>query len=573
MNRQQILNALRSQPEISVLIIGAGINGIGTFRDLAMQGVDVLLIDKSDFCAGASAASSHMVHGGLRYLENAEFRLVREALAERNRLLQNAPHYVKPLPTTIPIFKWLSGTLNAPLKFLNLRNKPGERGALVIKIGLTLYDWFTRGQQTLPRHKFFSKRASLEKRPKLNPQIICTAQYYDAWMPYPERLCMELIMDAEADCDRAWALNYVSAASANQDRVTLRDEVTTQEYIVKPKVVINATGAWIDLTNKALKRGTRYIGGTKGSHLIVDHPELHAATDGNEIFFENKDGRIVLFFPLEDRVLMGTTDIPVNDPENAVCTEEEVDYILEMVQKVFPAIKVDRSQIVFHFSGVRPLPSSHAATAGQISRDHSIHTTEPNGEISFPIFSLVGGKWTTYRAFSEETADKALERLKLARKTRTDRTPIGGGKGYPRGEAAREQWVRSLAEKHNLPLERAQTLFKRYGTYADKVATFLTAERDETLHHHPDYTQREILFIAAQEKIIHLDDLLLRRTPIAMLGQINGDLLQELATLLSTTLGWDEAQTRQETERTAALLKQQHGVDAERLHPTEKAGP
>lgn len=139
MKRQDVLAALRQQPEVSVLIVGAGVNGIGTFRDLAQQGVDVLLVDKADFCNGASAASSHMLHGGIRYLENGEFRLVREALTERNRMLHNAPHYSKPLPTTIPIYSWFSGFFNAPLKFLNLRDKPSERGGVVIKLGLMMY--------------------------------------------------------------------------------------------------------------------------------------------------------------------------------------------------------------------------------------------------------------------------------------------------------------------------------------------------------------------------------------------------------------------------------------------------
>ncbi len=127
MNRQEILDYYQQSPNVSVLIIGAGVNGIGTFRDLALQGVDVLLVDKGDFCSGASAASSHMIHGGIRYLENGEFRLVREAVQERNRLIENAPHYVKPLPTVIPIFNLFSGLLNAPLKFLGLLYKPAER--------------------------------------------------------------------------------------------------------------------------------------------------------------------------------------------------------------------------------------------------------------------------------------------------------------------------------------------------------------------------------------------------------------------------------------------------------------
>ena len=138
MNRTEILQNLKKTPKLDVLIVGAGVNGIATFRDLALNGARVLLVDRADFASGASAASSHMAHGGIRYLENGEFRLVREAVQERNRMLLNAPHIVKPLPTTIPIFKTFSGLLNAPLKFFNILDRPTERGALVIKIGLML---------------------------------------------------------------------------------------------------------------------------------------------------------------------------------------------------------------------------------------------------------------------------------------------------------------------------------------------------------------------------------------------------------------------------------------------------
>src|SRR5512140_1395921 len=168
MNRDEILASIKSDPNISVLVVGAGINGIGTFRDLALNGVNVLLVDRGDFCSGASAASSHMAHGGIRYLENGEFRLVREAVRERNRLIENAPHVVKPLPTTIPIFKFWSGLLNAPLKFFNLLDRPAERGALVIKFGLMFYDAFTKGQGTVPPHKFERREKSLAQYPRLN---------------------------------------------------------------------------------------------------------------------------------------------------------------------------------------------------------------------------------------------------------------------------------------------------------------------------------------------------------------------------------------------------------------------
>ncbi|MBZ0275570.1 MAG: FAD-dependent oxidoreductase, partial [Anaerolineae bacterium] len=292
MTRQEVLAKLRTNPNVSVLIVGAGINGIGVFRELALNGVDVLLVDRADFCSGASAGSSHMVHGGLRYLENAEFRLVREALTERNRLLINAPHYVKPLPTTVPMFKWFSGILNAPLKFLGLRDKPGERGAIIIKLGLMMYDFFARSYRTMPTHTFRLSASSLMQRPQINHDVIATATYYDAWMPYPERICMELILDSEALSADARALNYVSLQQGKGDTVTLKDELTGEMYAVKPKIVVNAAGPWIDFTNQTMGHTTKFIGGTKGSHLILNHPELHAATQGNEMFFENKDGRI-----------------------------------------------------------------------------------------------------------------------------------------------------------------------------------------------------------------------------------------------------------------------------------------
>ncbi len=297
MNRNEILSSLKSNPEVSVLIVGAGINGIGTFRDLALNDVNVLLIDRADFCSGASAASSHMAHGGVRYLENGEFRLVREAVQERNRLLQNAPHIVKPLPTTIPIFKIFSGFLNAPLKFMRLLDKPSERGSLVIKIGLMFYDAFTGKQRSIPVHQFLNRGASLARWNKLNPNIVNTATYYDGAILNPERLGLELILDAEAGNPMARAINYMSLVSGTGNKLLVRDELTDAIYEIKPRLLINAAGPWIDFANRSLGLSTRFIGGTKGSHLVLDHPELRAAIGDHEFFFENKDGRIVLILP------------------------------------------------------------------------------------------------------------------------------------------------------------------------------------------------------------------------------------------------------------------------------------
>jgi glycerol-3-phosphate dehydrogenase len=561
MNRNEILSAVKSHPEVSVLIVGAGINGIGTFRDLALNGVDVLLVDRADFCSGASAASSHMAHGGIRYLENGEFRLVREAVQERNRMIQNAPHLVKPLPTTVPMFKIFSGLLNAPLKFLRLLDKPSERGSVVIKVGLMFYDAFTGKQRTVPRHQFQNRKASLARWSKLNPRIIHTATYYDGAILQPERLGLELILDAEADQPNARAVNYMSLANANGNTLLLRDELTDTVYEVKPHLMINAAGPWIDFANRSIGLSTHFIGGTKGSHLILDHPELRKAIGDHEFFFENKDGRIVLIFPLFDRVLVGTSDIEIENPDEANCTEEEVDYFIEMIARVFPTIKITRENIVYRFSGVRPLAASHAKTTGQITRDHEIQVISGDWTgLSFPVYSLVGGKWTSFRAFSEQVTDKALEFLGKPRQKDTRALPIGGGRGYPSTPEEIKRKIDGIAAWTGLPAERIQVLFERYGTRTEQIATFISRVQDMLLKSLPAYSRREIGFIAQYEKVIHLDDFLLRRSMLAMLGHLTSEVVEEIAEAVGESLNWEGERKKDEIARALNLLEAQHRV-------------
>ena len=542
--------SLRDHADVSVLIVGGGINGIGLLNELALQGVDVLLVEKSDFCAGTSAAMTRIIHGGLRYLENAEFRLVRESLRERNRLLRSAPHYVKPLPTTIPIFSWTSGIAPAIRNFAGWPAKPGNRGALLIKVGLTLYDVLAGRESPLPRHRFRLRRAALARWPALNPEVVCTATYYDAKITYPERLCLELVLDAEAACPAARALNYVRVQSAAGGVVILRDEVSGETCAVRPRIVVNATGPWIDFTNRGLGRESRFIGGTKGSHVVLDHPELLEATGEGMIYFVNRDGRICIFYAVQDRVIAGATDIPEEDPE-AVCDEAEVDYILEAMRLAFPSIRVDRSHVVFRFCGVRPLPRSDALTPGQISRDHSYPVLPPGNGIDFPIYSLVGGKWTTFRALAEQVASEILRALGRPRMRSSADVPIGGGKGYPR-----------MPLGAGLPQERLTTLLERYGTGADRVAAYLQAGPDAPLTCHSGYSRREIEFMARGERVVHLDDLVLRRTLMALLGQVNRPLLEELAAIVAPVLGWSEQDAAAEVERTTELLEKVHGAMA-----------
>jgi glycerol-3-phosphate dehydrogenase len=508
LNRQDTLATLKSRSP-SVLIVGGGINGVGTFRDLTLQGVDTLLIDRADFCSGASAASSRMAHGGIRYLENGEFRLVRESVQERNLLIRNAPSLVRPLPTTIPIFKTFSGLFNAPLKFFGWLDKPSERGGLIIKIGLILYDTFTGKDRTVPRHIFDNRTTSLRKYPRINPAVRYTATYYDGIILSPERLTLELLLDAEKEGGHARSLNYVSLVEGDEGKVTLMDKLTGQNFEITPRLIINASGPWIDGTNRDLGLMTKYIGPTKGSHLVLDNPELRAAIGDHEFFFENKDGRIVLIFPLFDKVMVGTTDIPIEDPDSVRCTDREVDYFIDMVGRVFPEIQVSRAQIVFRFSGVRPLAYTKARNAGQITRDHYIQEDKRGG---IPVYSLVGGKWTSFRAFSAKVTDRVLAFLGLPRKFDTQALPIGAGN------------------------------------------TALVLKVD------PHISHSEIASMAEREKIIHLDDLVLRRTLLACLGQLNRPLLVELANSLGESLGWDDVEKKAEVTRTIQILADRHGV-------------
>lgn len=556
MNRPQSIEHFRSNPSIPVLIVGAGANGVGVLWDLAQQGVDALLVDRGDFCSGTSAASGRVVHGGLRYLENGEFRLVREALRERNLLLKNAPHCVVPLPVAMPAFSWTKGLVHAARQFLGLRSKPGDRGALILHIGMSLYDAFS-GRGAVPAHRYCSRKKALSERPGLNPSIKCSFVYYDARLKYPEQLCMEMIGDAQAAHAGAHALNYCPVVGVDGDSVVLEDGVTGERLSVKPQIVINAGGAWIDLVNQAMNRSSSFIGGTRGSHLIVDHPQLHALCREQMLFYVNEDARICVFYPIDDRVLVGTTDIPDAEPDRAVCTEAETDYLLAAVRRVLPELTIDRSHVVFTFSGVRPLPRMDAATPGQISRDHSMPVLPGGDEARFLVYSLVGGKWTIFRAFAEQVTDRVLSDLGRPRLCTTANTAIGGGHEYP---SDRRAWIDRCSAETTVHSETIERLFERYGTLARDIALYIAEQPDAPLVHLSTYSQREVVYLATREKAVHLDDVILRRTMIGLLGRTTRPLLEEISQLLAPHLGWSDRQMHEEVERTVNLLRERHLV-------------
>nr|WP_308468858.1 glycerol-3-phosphate dehydrogenase/oxidase [Glaciibacter superstes] len=575
------MDALRSRPRAEVLIVGGGINGIATFRDLALQGVDVVLVERSDWCSGASAASSHMIHGGIRYLENGEFRLVKESVQERNGLLATAPHYVKPLKTTVPIFSTFAGLLAAPLRFItHASGKPSERGAALIKTGLVLYDSFSRDGGRLPRHAFRGKRRSLTELPQLNPAVKYTATYFDASVHDPERLALDVLQDgldaagSAGSAGSARAANYVEAIGLDGDGVQLRDALTGETFRVTAEVVINASGPWTDLTNGAFGAETAFMGGTKGSHIVLDNPELLAACNGRELFFEHSDGRIVLIYPLNGRVLVGTTDLEADVQAPAVCTEAEVDYFFELIRHVFPTVSVKREDIVFRFAGIRPLPKHDDTQPGFVSRDYRIERDTAPAAPGVTVLSLVGGKWTTFRALAERLGDEALELLGRTRGRSTAGLPIGGGVGFPTTDAAHAVWIAAHADE--IGRERAEQLLARYGT---KAAAVIEASvgwdggmlPDAPLTHAPDFGVREVGHIVRAEHVVHLTDLVLRRTNLAFTGRVTRALLEELASVAGGVLGWNEAIREVEIETTTLLLAERHGVHLYVARPTATA--
>lgn len=541
--------------DIDVLILGAGVNGAGLFRDLCEQGLSCVISDKGDFGGGTSAAPSRLIHGGIKYLETGELGLVAQSTLERNLLLKNAPHLVRPLPTVIPIFSWLKGIPAALRTLLGSTTAPRSRGAVLMKIGLSMYDFYGRRHRVMPRHQLWSKSRALREIPPLTPRIVAAGQYYDATVTQPERLVWELLADGMRASPDSRALNHTAIADTDGDVVRLL--TPDGPLTLRPRIVINAAGPWIDRVNEQLGAPSRLIGGTKGSHILLDHPALLAALKGRMIYFEADDGRICLVFDYLGRALVGSTDIRADDPDDVACTDPEIDYFIAALRGLLPGLRFDRAQIVYAYAGIRPLPASDATAPGLISRDHSAPVAEPQGTRRWPIISLVGGKWTTFRGFSEEVADVVLQRLGRARQVSTQALPIGGGRDLPRDDAGRAAWVQRVAQQTGIGAARVAQLLERYGTTAQPILA-LEAGSAARLNDAPDYSLAEFDWMIRHENVRRLSDVVMRRSAIAVTGRLSQRDLSRIAGLCAAALGWDDARQAAELATTQALLVQRH---------------
>ncbi len=407
-----------------VVILGAGINGAALARELVLNGASVTVVEADDVASGTTRWSTRLVHGGLRYLEYGEVGLVRESLAERARLVRLAPHLVQPLGFYVPLRGWLGGLRAAAARVLGLdalarrfTDRRG-RGAIAVGLGLRMYDFLARGTGW-PRHRM--ARAGGEGLPRVDARRYPLAALYDdARMTLPERFTVELLVDAAriaAEKGLPFDVHTRCAARLDDDgRIRLfraGAEGTRAAAVLAPRAIVNATGAWVDRTNRDCLPGTGarrpLVGGTKGSHLVLDHPPLRAALGARAVYAEAEDGRPVFVIPFGLRfVLVGTTDLPfAADPATARADGAEIDYLLGVAATLFPDAAPPQASLVGHYAGVRPLPATAGAPAG-ITRRHMLVALEGT---PVPAWAIVGGKLTTCRSLAEEAASRVLGAL------------------------------------------------------------------------------------------------------------------------------------------------------------------
>lgn len=404
-----------------VLILGAGINGCAIARELACSRVPLCLVDRADIASGATAYSSRLIHGGLRYLEYGEFDLVRESLAERTRLLRLAGDFVRPLELAIPVARRWGGWLSAAGRFLRWPYWPSTsaprrgRGLHLVRAGLRFYDVYAR-DPSLPRHR--AERVTAATEPAVDSRAfrwLCS--YCDGQIAYPERFTLALLRDAQQLARQSGAplrvLTYHDTTLSGR-RVTIRPLVPApgEPVSFEPAAIINATGAWVDLTLRRLEISEpRRMGPTKGSHFFTRHAGLLAALGRRGVYAEAPDGRPVFILPLAGGALVGTTDEPFDaPPEEAVASRAEIDYLLAAVRRVFPQLDLAPQDIEFHYSGVRPLPFVPAGSTAGITRRHWL---QPHPAAPLPLYSVIGGKLTTCRSLAEATAQTVLAALGL----------------------------------------------------------------------------------------------------------------------------------------------------------------
>ena len=549
--------------QFDVIVIGAGINGAGIARDAAMRGLKVLLLDKGDVGGGTSSWSTRLIHGGLRYLEHGEFGLVRESLRERACLLNIAPHLVRAIPLLVPIYQ------------------EARRGVWTMRAGMIAYDALSF-DKTLPRHRMLSAVETLQRAPGLRSEgLLGAAVYFDAQVEYAERLVLENVLSAAAHgaavVTYARVEKFIVAEGKVRGVAFSRQVQSPMSKVQRPqfrvqdplsqgeegglaaaptsgdlrsptaRVVINAAGPWVDeLLAQSDSGSPRLIGGTKGSHLIVAPFPGAPAT---AIYVEAEtDHRPFFIIPWNGKFLIGTTDSRYQgDLDHVRIDAEEIDYLLRETNRVVPNAGLTRKDILYTYSGVRPLPFAGARDEQRITRKHFIRA-HPQIE---NLFSIVGGKLTTYRSLAEQAVDLVLK--KLARKPiecTTDSEHLPGA-AAPDFDAFCEEFKRTSG----LPEIAGDRWLRIYGTRSALVLKLLSEDATLAEMFDPETgaIAAEVVLAFKHELAQTLADCLLRRTMVGLNSSCGLDAVDAAARIAQKHLGWSD---RRVAEQTAAYRKE-----------------
>lgn len=520
--RQIALGALRTTT-LDVLVIGGGVVGAGAALDAASRGLSVGIIEAGDWAGGTSSRSSKLVHGGIRYLEQLDFALVREALVERGRLLRTiAPHLVRPIPFLYP--------LTRPLI---------ERA--YVGAGMLLYDVFSYSggrRPGVPLHRHVSRTTMLERMPGLRPRAFRGGlRYFDAQVD-DARLVATLVRTAAGT--GAVAANRVSAVGVRSGDplhvVTARDEETGDEFEIRARSLVTATGVWTE-DSQHLIGGARGLGVTmsKGVHIVVDRDRL----PGEWGMILRAGPSVLLLIPWGRHWLIGTTDTPWTlDKSSPSATSADVDYLLAQINTVL-ADPLTRDDVRAVWSGLRPLVAGTAGSTAKLSREHVVDVPRPG------IAVIAGGKLTTYRVMARDAVDAAVLGRVAARRSRTRGLPLVGARNLAEARAALDDLLREYA----LPAATGDRLIGRYG---DRVAEVVApiADHPELAEPLPDAggaIGAEARYAVTHEGALHLNDVLTRRLRIGMESSDAGLASAPLvASIMAAELGWDSARVAEE---------------------------
>ena len=550
-NRRAALERFGAE-EFDIVVIGGGATGTGTALDAASRGLSVALLEARDYAAGTSSRSSKLIHGGLRYLEQKDFGLVREALRERGLLLKKlAPHLVKPVPFLFPLeARWETPYIGA---------------------GMILYDTLGGGHQGVPRHRHLSKRKAMRIAPALRDDAMIGAfQYYDAQVD-----------DARHTMTVARTAAHYGAAVANNiavvgflregERVTgvvARDAHTDEEIKIRAKQVINCTGVWTDdIQNMVGERGKFLVRASKGVHLLIPRDRLQLDTG----LILRTEKSVLFVIPWGRHWIVGTTDTDWElDRAHPAASRSDIDYIFEHVNKVLrePLTHEDVEGV---YAGLRPLLSHESESTSKLSREHTVAVPVPG------LVAIAGGKYTTYRVMAKDAVDAAVRSMEVrVPPSITHETPLVGADGY----FALRNRKEALAAETGLHPARIEHLLNRFGSRIFELTAEIARDPElaKPLPGADDYLAVEVRHAVTHEGAQHLEDVLTRRTRISIEAWDRGlESAEPAARLMADALGWDQDTVAREVDiyrrRVAAERESQEQADDQAADVARTSAP